>query len=488
MGILVVWILCFFGEFRVIFNQWRDSPYEAHGMLLAPLVPVLIWVRRDRLGVTIGRRRHAFAACLLTTVAIAFFHSASIETAVWLLLPCVAILAMATAFGWHAASELGGPIGYFAFALPIWQRAALLFQSLTAHASAAILTVLHVPVIVQGDLLIVPGGTFEIGPLCSGTHFLVVAVALAVLIGLVDRLRLRRTVILVIIAAAIAIVTNWVRVIVVILIGNATRMRSPLVWDHYAFSWWLISAALLPFLWFAIRGQRPAPSAVQAKLPLPCAIPGAGLMLAVMALATCAAWIALIDSRMNAAEVSIELPATGPWIGLGTVDADWQPTFPGAAAETFHSYAYHASIVTIYAAAYSRQERDRKLIGLRSSIVGPKWIEESQSITRVPGAAGASVAERVLTDSRGSGRVVWFWYEVEGERFLSPAVVKLREGLAAFGAGRRSGIVSLSAECRPNCVVARAALTNAYRAGLGQITLNGVADATKWNAVIGGIQ
>jgi EpsI family protein len=476
MGLLILVILCFFGEFRVIFGQWRDSPFEAHGMLLAALVPVLIWLRRNDLGVTTGRRRHTFVACLLTLVAIAFFHSASVETAVWILLPCVAILAVAMAFGWQTASELGGPIGYFAFALPIWQRAGILFQWLTAHASAAILTLLHVPVMIRGELLEVPGGTFEIGALCSGTHFLVVAVALAVFLGLMDRLPLRRTAVLVMIAAAIAIVTNWIRVIVIIYVGNATRMHSPLVWDHYAFSWWLLCAGLLPFLWFAIRGQRHPPLAVQANSPLPSAVPGADFMSAVMALTACAAWIALIDNRTSAAPVSIELPP-GASMGLEIVDADWHPIFPGAAAETLRSYRYGASTVTLYAAAYSRQERGRKLIGLNSSIAGPKWIEESHSTVPVRGAAGAAVDERVLADSDGSRRVVWFWYEVDGERFLSPALVKLREGLAAFGAGRRSGIVGLSAECQPDCIVARAALSDAYRTDLGRITIKGAANS-----------
>jgi hypothetical protein len=141
MALLAALVLCFFGEFRLVFEQWRTDPYETHGMLLAALVPVLIWLRRNRLGVTTGHRNHAAVALFLTTVAIAFFHSASVDTAVWLLLPCVAILAIATTCGWRAASELALPIGYFALALPIWERAAPPLQWFTTHATASALRV-----------------------------------------------------------------------------------------------------------------------------------------------------------------------------------------------------------------------------------------------------------------------------------------------------------------------------------------------------------
>jgi EpsI family protein len=199
-------------------------------------------------------------------------------------------------------------------------------------------------------------------------------------------------------------------------------------------------------------------------------------MLALIALAAGAAWIARIDARATAETAFIELPATGSWTGLQTADgAGWRPTFPGAARETFRLYRHEGSVVTAYVATYGRQQLGQKLIGVYSSVVGPQWIEQHQSTLQVPGT-DARVTERALADSRGSRRIVWFWYEVERKRLLSPAAVKLHEGLAAFGAGRRSGIVALSAECVPDCASARAALADAYRAGLGGIEIAGAQD------------
>ena len=472
LGVLAAWVATYFGEFREIFSQWVREPEESHGVLVAIAVPILIWLRRDRLSASDRGRPLSIIGCSLAIAAVAFCHAASVDAVAWMILPMVALLATAVALGAGAAITLAAPIGYFLLALPIWGVAAAPFQWLTAKASTAILALLHVPVIVNGNIVSVPAGTFEIAEGCSGIRFLVVTMALAFMFSMIERLPWRRTLMLLAVAIGAAVVTNWLRVATIIYIGQATHMRSPLIADHYTLGWWMFAAAFVPLGFFAMRLVRSAPTAARdAPAPLrPGSLPGA--LAAAGLLGAAALWSWAVDHGTPGRSLTVAAPALPGWAGPTDPHDGWRPDYAGVGAEWFGAFRRNAQIVSVYVAAYDRQSRQGKLIGYGSSLAGAGWIDDGAVQARAIGAAQANVDERVLSDAWGAHRVVWSWYEVEGRRMLSPTRVKFREGMAAFGAGRRSAIIALSSPCVPNCDAAREALVDAYSSGLDRFGLD----------------
>jgi EpsI family protein len=130
------------------------------------------------------------------------------------------------------------------------------------------------------------------------------------------------------------------------------------------------------------------------------------------------------------------------------------------------TYHRDGDVVDAYAAFYGRQAHGNKLVGYLSRITGPegRWTEIGSD--RADLGDGYFASERQLKDAAGRQRILWTWYEVRGTRMLSARDVKLHEGLAAFGAAPRSGVVAISTRCTPDCGAARERLRQAYASGL----------------------
>src|SRR5690606_16830265 len=143
----------------------------------------------------------------------------------WMALPVILILAIWAAFGPAVARRNLFPIGYLYFAIPIWGSVNGLFQSATVVAVRGLLRVVGVPSHFNGNFVEIPAGTFEIAGGCSGLHFVIVALALAALMGEMRGDDWRGRSILLVLAGALAVVTNWIRVFVIIVAGHQTDMQ-----------------------------------------------------------------------------------------------------------------------------------------------------------------------------------------------------------------------------------------------------------------------
>jgi exosortase A len=471
-------VLFYFGELRALAAKWASSEELSHGFLVAMVVPVLFWLQRRAL--TLGRRGSplAVAGLLAASAAWVLVRGANVDLVQWLLLPAILWFALWTALGTRSARALAFPVAYFLLAVPIWNLLLTdLFQWITVKASTLLLGLAGVQAYIEGAFVQVPAGHFEIAGGCSGMNYVIVAVATAALFSFIEDLSWRRSAVVVLVGVAIAMLANWIRVTYVIYDGNATNMQSPLVDDHATFGWYVFAVAMVPFFIIVRRVARGAPLPATAT-PATETTAGTGalpaLVVGLAALGLGAAWGAVVDLRTAAEQPpELRMPALAGWEGPGLAEADWQPSFPGAAATRLVGYRRGDATVDAYAAFYARQSEAEKLIGYYSKVEGADaWQERGRSIVTLRDAQGATraVREHLLEDAAGRGRLVWSWYEVRGVPVTGTLDVKLRESLRAFGLAPRSGIVALSAACVPDCDAARAVLTEAYAAGLARLS------------------
>lgn len=460
-----------FPDVQWLAGRWLTLGNESHGLLIALLVPYFIWQRRSELSPSARGRTAACLALVGLELAYAYAEAASVDAARLALLPAIAICGIGTALGARAARVLAPSLASFAFAVPLWDVLTPPLQQLTVFASTLMLSLVGVPAHIDGNMISIPAGTFEVVGGCSGTNYLVVAFATAAILALVNRLDARRTLRVVMLAAATALVANWVRVTSIVCIGHATEMTSPLVEQHIGFGWVVFAVAMVPLFWHAThlpsRLVRPAAGTQVRGSP-------AWLAAAMLAPFASTALLAAYDLRhAGALEVRWSAPAERLRAAGGS---DWQPEFPGASVSDRIVVAIGDEPVDVYVAAYTRQERGSELVGSLSTLGGRDWREAWTRIVSTPVPHASSVRETLL--ERGAEqRLVWSWYEVRGARDLAPWRVKLREGLAVFGAERRSAIVALSAGCRPDCVAAREALGRAAGEGVAAVRIVGGVDS-----------
>lgn len=191
-----------------------------------------------------------------------------------LLLPLVVIFALLSLF--RPSTSVIVPASLLWFITPIWMSINGVLQKISVVAVTEIMSWSSIPTFVEGNFVYIPAGTFEIAEGCSGLRYFIVSLALSVIFSYLNLKRIRSIVLFFSVAIIGSMVTNWIRIALLIFIGDYTDMQSSLMDDHNTFGWYLyvpFIALLFYFGSFLDRSPQPenslqAPS--MARLPWRC--------------------------------------------------------------------------------------------------------------------------------------------------------------------------------------------------------------------------
>jgi EpsI family protein len=458
LGLAAAFVLLTTPDARLFLAHWRGSYTYSHGPLVALLVPVLVWRERDALGFA-ARAPLLAASTLLAAAGAAWLvaHAAHVDLAREALLPVLLWLAALAVLGWQSARRLAFPFGVFWSGVAFWDVLVPPLQSLTTTVSLSLVSLLGIPALREGNVITVPAGTFEVEGGCSGISFLVVAVTIAAVHGHLNRLAPARWLGLVLAAVPFALVSNWLRVSSLIVIGERTQMRSTLLTHgHLLYGWCLFAVFLAVFLVVAQRlGGTERPAAAFQGRRAPRAVVARRLALVAVLLGAAPVVGALEDGwAARLALHPLPLPAAAaPWSGPGEADPGWAPGFEGPTARERARYATAAGAVVVDLAYYGVEAGEAKLVGYRSRADGPEGVTVDESGVRsVPGAAGAlEVRDFVVHMPAGDAYRVFQWYQVGAATAASASRAKLEEGLRAFRGPAAAAAVSLSTPCATDC-------------------------------------
>ena len=140
------------------------------------------------------------------------------------------------------------PIAYLVFIYPFWGSLALLFQKLSVFMVTLMMSFTNIPVFVENEYVTIPAGIFEIAEGCSGLRYIIVSLAISSLYIFLYLRTVKAGVIFASLAIFGALLTNWIRIVLLIVIGHVTDMESSLMTDHNNFGWYIyIPVAILQF-------------------------------------------------------------------------------------------------------------------------------------------------------------------------------------------------------------------------------------------------
>ena len=440
-------------------DVWEGQHTYSHAFLTAPLIFVLILRQREQLRADPASPMlvAAIGLCALAA-AVAMATLAAVTLAVYVLLPIIAWFAILGVLGRRAAAATAFPLGMLYFCLPIWGPLSLPLRIIAAWASGSVVRTLGIPVFISESVVAVPSGVFNVAEGCSGLNFFVVSIALAALFGHLQAWPWRRRALLLIVAMGLAMVANWLRVILVIVAASLTDGRSPLVHDHYAFGWGLFAACLVLMILFARHLDRRHSEARSGSSERPVG-PSARTVVrrtTVVTLLIIAgpAWAALVQHAAVAPQATAPLPTrVETWNGPTQPDSDWKPSYPGAASFQLGAYTGEEGEAELLRVAYTRESRGHKLLGEDSRLEGTGgWqiVSESQAVAS-PGRPRWRTRESVLAAPDGRDWLVAYWYEVDGFRTSSASVVKLRETVRAFRGMGVARMTAVAVRCIATC-------------------------------------
>lgn len=243
-------IVAFIRPLEQLVFEWVTRPESSHGLMLAAVAAWLLW--RDRAavpGATAAPRAGLaliLAGCLLGYVAQVGSPS---RIVVRLGMAAVLVGLVLHYRGWSQLRQWWLPVLLLLLAVPLPGSAitavALPLQLLASQIGAALLEFRHVPAVLSGNVIRIPGHDLFVTEACSGLRSLASLVSIAVLMG---GLWLRTGVGRIAIVAAavpVAIVLNGVRVF---LTGFLTYFVSPAAGQgfmHASEGWLLFVVALV---------------------------------------------------------------------------------------------------------------------------------------------------------------------------------------------------------------------------------------------------
>lgn len=457
---------------------WHDIHDYQHGYLIAVVSAAwLAFVARRRWSAAARPSLWGLAAlaALLFGWIVALTSNSLI--AHQLLFPAVLWAAIWAACGWTAARDAIAPVAYVYFATPIWEYALPVLQRLSVYVTETSLGWLGVTAEVHEFTVRIPNGTFQIIEGCSGKRYFMVTLAVAVLAAAVNRLRGRRAMAFVMVAGALSLIANWLRIVIVIYAGYVTDMQSYLVAVEHLTLGNVIFVLLLLTVFALARWmsrsvaqpqQPPHRTEDEGRVAPAVSAAATGPMPAwrsVLPLALlCLVWVITLSRASEPdddATPGVFPLATDQWQGPLPAGATWAPLFGGALGEKRAAYLSAAGtesgVVEIYIGTYGAQRQGSELIQYGNTLLAPgTWHRAWPSVTQPLRTRGPTLASFEAQSGDGARWLLAYLYDVGGWYTSNPAFAQLAYGLRSIRRPAPSGVVALAVRCRDDCAAARA--------------------------------
>lgn len=350
------------------------------------------------------------------------------------------ISALWSLLGRRALRRMALPLGLLIFLVPFGDSLISPLQDFTATFAAAALRFSGVPTFIDGRLITVPTGDWQVAEACSGISYLISMIVLACLFAALAYRTWWRRALLLLAGFVIPIVANGIRAYGIIMLAYFSNNRLAVGVDHIIYG--SIFFVFVIFLLFSIasRWREPITQDVptvtrlsrQAHSERPCS--RSALLISSVVPVFLAAVVALVPSLVWGKDHSAVAVASAPSISAPwtlAVDNGWQPVVTSETEFTasysnpdrqtvnvfIHRYALDAGGIELASGS------NPLLAGGDTTVWAPQY--RIVLLNRRPESVNENVA------LVGSGRrLVWSWYSVAGADTAEPLRVKLLQAKA----------------------------------------------------------
>lgn len=449
---LLLWIVLYSSTLKTMVRAWWDTGTYQYAFLIFPIVIWLVWNQR-RGTATQPLTPTAWAVAGLSVASLLWFLGALVSVnvvqhfSIIAMLPCLVL----ACYGRQVAKSLMFPLGYLFFAVPWGNFLVDPLRTVTARISVRLLQLSGATVFLNGHLIEVPVGSFEVADACSGIKFFIATTALGTLYAYLFYRSWRRRLIFILAALVVPIIANGLRVYFTILIGQTFGMHYATGTDHMIFGWQFFGSVLvLLFLVGWYWRQEPVSPASAATPPI------RAVLRSEILVAMIAAFTGLLIGPLGAVVMAPGAPRTVTaqhWSAKSldrdnaTVSVGVQGTSVGtrfARADAYLQATYRQGDlpVSVYIAQYHGvPQHGHEVLDFGNRIYAKRWRVVAQK-TRV--VHGRSLKQLEL--HHGSRRIlVWYWYQVGEGTATNPVEVKLLQLWERIdGSSLRAAVICLS--------------------------------------------
>jgi exosortase A len=458
---VVVVVLAFFATWQAMAGVWWVSETFGHGMLVPPIAAWLVWRQRERLAMLnaapswwglagLGAAGTAWLAAQLAGINVVA------QFAVVAMIPSL-VLALA---GWPVVRVLAFPLAFLFFMVPAGEALNPPLMEATADATIWAVQASGIPVFREGLHFTLPTGRWSVVEACSGLRYVIASAVLASLFAHLNFSHFGKQVLFVAVALAVAVLANWIRAYLIVMVGHFSDMRLAVGDDHVVYGW--VFFGIVMFAVFAmgarwrdperrpsgaasVSGNVPGPATAGASRSgggarLGAAAAAAGVLIAGTHFALHTLRDVTVNEGVAAQAQRIMAPVPGSRSAI-------EPRFSGARASA--AGVIDAATGTDFHFAYfARQDEGHELIAYNNAVLpdaGSPWAVMTRGERTVAaGADGLRVIEwRVRRGTEE--RLVWSWYTVAGTPVTSDYRAKALTAWAMLrGRGDHSTVSVLS--------------------------------------------
>ena len=260
IGAAVLFLVTFGSLYREVLvklvHDWATDGNYSHGFLIAPLAVYLAWERRFRLGA--ASPRPSALGLLLVLGGVGLLLTGTLGAELFLMRISMLVVltgAVLFTFGWRHLRIVAFPLAFLLLMIPLpailFNRIALPLQLVASQFGELMLSTLAIPVLREGNVLVLANTTLQVAEACSGIRSLVSLLTLSILYGYFVDPRATVRVTLAALTIPVAIVANGLRVAGTGVAAHYYGADAAEGFFH-TFSGWLVFVVALMFL-FAIH-------------------------------------------------------------------------------------------------------------------------------------------------------------------------------------------------------------------------------------------
>jgi len=251
IGVLAVLSLWLYGPtlFHLVAQWWQD-PNFSHGFFVPAFSAFALWQERARWAQLPLRPSWAGLAILAIALGILVVGQMGAELflarfSLLILLAGIVILFL----GWNYFRAILFPLGFLILMIPIptivFNQITFPLQLLASRVAATILPWTGVPVLREGNVIVLPTMALEVAEACSGIRSLMSLITLAVIYGPLMERRTSVRVLLAVASVPIAVLANSLRIIGTGLLVHYWDPEKAEGFFHLSWGWIIFVTSLL---------------------------------------------------------------------------------------------------------------------------------------------------------------------------------------------------------------------------------------------------
>lgn len=375
--------------------------------------------------------------------------------------------------GWLLALGGVGPFlvalpitAVFFLAVPVWGVLIGVLQGMTIFVNGLLLGVSGIGAVISGEYIEIKSGIFWVAQGCAGLNYFETSLLISSMYALLFLDRWKYRFVAIALAVVLGLVSNWLRVFGLIVIGHVTEMQSPLIEEHAFYGWVIFAVAMLVF--FALtrkieildrRAVTDDSAAVTThtdaleptqSLPPRYMVSSRALIAPTLAAVVGPVLFFALGGRSTADAVPVTTPGVAterstvtPLLQLSSSDGlqqppavpassnsipAWRPLFDGADKHLIEEFALADATIRIDRLIYTEQDQGKELIGGENSVAADKQRLGQQVIG--PLDETARMVNTTVVRTPEGARLIWHWYSVGGFLTHSSTRAKLMELIA----------------------------------------------------------